>query len=111
MTEYPLIDLLDQEIHALDDWRAKRKLARSRIARRKILHVLNTLACCVWAITVFMWYSDLQMLTLIPMVILWFCLGIDLAKYDIPELEKAEEKAQAVYETRVQCTLGAASGY
>lgn len=111
MTEYPLIELIDKEIHALDDWRAKKSLLRRRKFWRGFWYTLWILAALWWVFTLFVWISDFQLTSTAIGFFAFVGLATDHERFSIPELEKAEKKAKAVYETRVQCTLGAASGY
>ena len=107
---YPLVKLIDKEIYALDDWREKQKLAQSRTRRRRFWHVMNILVCALWVVSVILWHSDLQMLTLVPAVYVWINLGLDLARYDLTKLNYEAVRAKNAYEISLQCTLGAQDG-
>jgi len=106
ITPYPLVDLINKEIYALDDYKHKSKLLRVRSRARRIMETLTYFFGLVWLLTAFMWEHELQMLTIAPLCIMLAIVSIDCQLYNLPKLKEEAERAKIAYEVSLQCTLG-----
>lgn len=106
VSSYPLVDLLNSEIAALDDWRSKQKLARRRSRVRRLAKLATSVFVMSWLISLVLVQSDWQLLFIAPAMFSLIWLSIDEALYDIPKLLYDAERAKSAYEISLECTLG-----
>lgn len=106
LKEYPLVELLNTEIQALDTYRSKKKLAQKRSRARRRAHVYVHVSIALWVLSLLMIKHDLQMLFIAPVIFSLVYWAIDTANYDIPKLKYDADRAKSVYEISLEQTLG-----
>ena len=106
VSSYPLVDLINTEMAALQDWRRKQKLARTRGLVRRLAKFTTSVCLLAWLISLAVIHSDWQMLFIAPAMFSLIWLSIDQALYDIPKIIYDAERAKSTYEISLECTLG-----
>lgn len=106
VSSYPLVDLINTEMAALQDYRQKSKLARTRGLVRRAAKFTVSVCIMAWMVSLVLIQSDWQMLFIAPVVFSLLWLSIDQALYDIPKIIYDAERAKSAYEISLECTLG-----